>query len=602
MSRKLGLVLGVVVATVAALVVMLRGEGGPAAQAEEQAAPDRRALAAEAVRARTEARARGEVDVSPCSAAGRVVEAGSGRGIEGALVLLRPKGLARPVGPGESGAPITARTDASGDWEVPLLPPGRYILSASAPGYLPAVRNDLSLKAGSPNPGLDLALAPGGHALRGSVHDIVGGPIEGAVISVDAEGEGNLIQFSRSSFPAVSDAEGRFEVQVTDGMYTVSAWHGDYTGDSEFVDVAGGPRSVELRLVPAATIEGTVRSVPGDRPVEGAIVSAGGLFQGTGMAFTTSGPDGEFSLWVAPGTPQVFARAEGYAPGSDRGAAPGHAFELYLTPEAVLVGKVVRAGDGSPVEGARVTAHRGDAMFGGGNTAITDASGQFRISQLSPGAYKPGVEGDDVFGMGAEQVVLGLGETSAPIVIEAHAHRPQRPGDRPQPLVRLRRRARPRDRRARPPRPPRGARRPPRPAAPQGRRLGPRLRPPLDLRPPWLRGLPRRRRPSLLPPQRRARRRPPLQPRLQHRQGPRSRRPLPAQGRHRPDLLPDRQRRPALHHLRRQRPRARAQPQLPRARRDGARDRLDPPRDRAVRPGVRHSPVGVDDHRGPARP
>ena len=180
-------------------------------------------------------------------------------------------------------------------------------------------------------------------------------------------------------------------------------------------------RDVDITLHGGAVeIRGAVKDLSGGA-VEGASVTSGGLFYGTGMAVTTSGPEGEFALWVRPGTPQVWARAEGYAGGSDSGAAPGHEFELFLTPEAVLIGKVVRAGDGTPVEGARVTAQRGDTFFGGGTgAAITDAKGNFRLAQLTPGAYKASVEADDVYGMAAEQVVLGLGETSVPIVIEAH--------------------------------------------------------------------------------------------------------------------------------------------------------------------------------------
>src|SRR5690606_21489390 len=55
-----------------------------------------------------------------------------------------------------------------------------------------------------------------------------------------------------------------------------------------------------------------------------------------------------------------------------------------------------------------------------GNSAFTDANGEFRIDRLDPGAYKPRAEADDAFGLAEEQVILGLGETSAPIVIQAH--------------------------------------------------------------------------------------------------------------------------------------------------------------------------------------
>jgi len=129
-------------------------------------------------------------------------------------------------------------------------------------------------------------------------------------------------------------------------------------------------------------------------------------------------------MWVRPGRAMVWSDTEGYAQAYSEGVAPGHRFELYLTPESVVVGKVVRAGDGSPVADAEVWVERGDSssitMSGGSGAVFTDAGGNFRVDGLSPGAYKARAMADDAIGVAAEQVVLGLGETSEPIVIQAH--------------------------------------------------------------------------------------------------------------------------------------------------------------------------------------
>jgi protocatechuate 3,4-dioxygenase beta subunit len=85
----------------------------------------------------------------------------------------------------------------------------------------------------------------------------------------------------------------------------------------------------------------------------------------------------------------------------------------------VLVGKVVRVADGSPVEGARVTAETGGWSWKQA-TAFTDAGGNFRLDGLDPGPYKAKAESDDAFGLADEQVILGLGETSEPVVIKTH--------------------------------------------------------------------------------------------------------------------------------------------------------------------------------------
>ena len=66
-----------------------------------------------------------------------------------------------------------------------------------------------------------------------------------------------------------------------------------------------------------------------------------------------------------------------YAQGYEEGAVPGHHFEIFLTPEAVLVGTVVRANDGAPVGGAEVWAAGGEAgitMAGSGGVLYSDAN------------------------------------------------------------------------------------------------------------------------------------------------------------------------------------------------------------------------------------
>ena len=122
---------------------------------------------------------------------------------------------------------------------------------------------------------------------------------------------------------------------------------------------------------------------------------------------------------MRPGGAYVERDAEGYASGSDNGATPGHFFEVFLTPEAVLVGKVVRVADGTPDRGR--AGHRGVGRWGWNQaTAFTDGGGNFRLDGLQPGPYKARAESDDAIGLADEQAILGLGETSEPIVIKAH--------------------------------------------------------------------------------------------------------------------------------------------------------------------------------------
>lgn len=165
---------------------------------------------------------------------------------------------------------------------------------------------------------------------------------------------------------------------------------------------------IDLRLESGGVeIHGTVKDLSGG-PIEGARVSAND-------GVDVSDADGRFSAWVRPGTASLTATADGYAAATTTGAAPGHTFALFLTPESVLIGKVVRADDNTPIADAWVSANGSYHL-----ATYSDAAGNFRIDGLLPGPYKPQLEADEWFGKADEQWILGLGETSAPIVIRAH--------------------------------------------------------------------------------------------------------------------------------------------------------------------------------------
>ncbi|HFE44243.1 MAG TPA: carboxypeptidase regulatory-like domain-containing protein [Nannocystis exedens] len=149
---------------------------------------------------------------------------------------------------------------------------------------------------------------------------------------------------------------------------------------------------------------------------------SGGVIEGARViakrSFATSDAEGAFSMWVRPGTQSLVAIAEGYAPSIAEGLAPGHMFRIFLTPESVLVGRVVRAGSEEPVAGATVKA--GGQGGAGNHSVITDGSGHFRIEGLEPGIYKPFAKSTNSAGKAIEQTVLGLGETSSPVSIEVY--------------------------------------------------------------------------------------------------------------------------------------------------------------------------------------
>jgi protocatechuate 3,4-dioxygenase beta subunit len=172
----------------------------------------------------------------------------------------------------------------------------------------------------------------------------------------------------------------------------------------ERVDIALGPEGVEVR--------GRVKDITGG-------VVAGALLRVTsgeengrdgGEAIAESNRDGEWSVWVGPGSVRATAAAGGYASGTKSATAPGGTVEIVLVPESVLQGRVVEAGTETPVAAARVEA--------GDGSVLTDAEGRFRIAGLGPGRYKPIAKTAHGWGTARESVLLGLAETSSELVVE----------------------------------------------------------------------------------------------------------------------------------------------------------------------------------------
>ncbi|MEM6990268.1 MAG: carboxypeptidase regulatory-like domain-containing protein [Myxococcota bacterium] len=177
---------------------------------------------------------------------------------------------------------------------------------------------------------------------------------------------------------------------------------------------------VDLALRPGGVeIKGVVRDLAGG-VVEGALVSvsSGSFGAGSGTMFTTTDSDGQFTGWVDDGGVRVTATAEGYGEAHQSGAAPGFSFELFLTPESVVSGRVVLAGTTTPVPNAMVSA--GDIGWWNQSQALTDADGRFELDRLGPGQYHPTAVTENGYGRAKMAVHVGLAQSAGPVVIELH--------------------------------------------------------------------------------------------------------------------------------------------------------------------------------------
>jgi protocatechuate 3,4-dioxygenase beta subunit len=181
-----------------------------------------------------------------------------------------------------------------------------------------------------------------------------------------------------------ADGEGRADVLVEQAHSDAAALRG------EVVDARGGA------VIGAAV---TVRAA------SGALV-----------ATASSDADGKFALNAAPGVLELCAWAEAYSRTCSEVVAPSEGHVLTLAPEAVISGRVLTRGAGTPRAGVLVTATNVDGLRIPARAVTSREDGSFEIVALPPGGY-------DVVAVSAdsrsnqEHVALGVGEASAPVTL-----------------------------------------------------------------------------------------------------------------------------------------------------------------------------------------
>ena len=215
-----------------------------------------------------------------------------------------------------------AVTDTEGKFTIGALPPGQLSLNLEHVGFIaPATGNrlpDPQLRADEKKEGLKLTLTPTG-AISGRVLDAEGGPVQGAIVSLDGAPSGVN--------PATSDEKGQFRISgVPPGLYRVAAnpavmpfpseIRTDGTSEVHYartyypatLTVKDGQRlelragaeaeGIDIRLVrtPVVSISGKVLDAPaGGKIVVRAMASAATGY-GSQMAPSVK-PDGSFQFW-----------------------------------------------------------------------------------------------------------------------------------------------------------------------------------------------------------------------------------------------------------------------------------------------------------------
>jgi hypothetical protein len=158
---------------------------------------------------------------------------------------------------------LTTSTD--GKFELPDLRNGTYFLAASAAGHLPASQR-LVIPSPSANEGLTFVLEPGGVLVEGATLDAAGGPVGGAIVTlepVDSAGEATR---------GLADSNGHFALFVAPGPIQATALAAGYaTASAELIAPASG---VSLMLSPGSVIVGRAVEAASETGVAEATVTA----------------------------------------------------------------------------------------------------------------------------------------------------------------------------------------------------------------------------------------------------------------------------------------------------------------------------------------
>lgn len=397
--------------------------------------------------------------------AGRVVD-DAGAGVAGCRVVCRPDAVRTdgpatkvriPKRPGEvaredgsvpdegvlAGRPLATDTDADGRfWFYGVRDGAKHIVSI---GDLPAI----AVAGVLPGTGDLVLVVPAPRDLTGSVRDAASGaPVAGAALRLFPASERGFLQMTRPlgladagrSGPATV-ADGTFRLpRVFPGSYVLHVTRAGFEVAEVPVDVPGGaaaPVAMDVRLVTAARVEGTVTTQDG-RAAAGARLDVSpapvaslrpGARQGpwSGRVVATADAAGAFAIEGLPAGVDLVLRASDREGRSYRGAlnlsrSERRREDVRLRDPATLAVRV------RPATGGALAGHpvrlRGiddpDVVV----NAETDEDGIARIEHLPPGRFK--VEATDELedasspGVAARIATLDLGsgaETPFDVVV-----------------------------------------------------------------------------------------------------------------------------------------------------------------------------------------
>ena len=168
--------------------------------------------------------------------------------------------------------PRCAMVAVDGKYALVDLPAGRWSVSATAPGHLPAIHSfatpeeETTLAPDEALTNVDVSLALGGARVEGIVVDASGAPVAGVIVTATTEA---------ADFVTTTDAGGAFVADLSPGKVTFTAEQPGLADAQVEVIVPG---IVRIVMVGESVIAGRVVDAATQLPVVGARVSSNGNY------------------------------------------------------------------------------------------------------------------------------------------------------------------------------------------------------------------------------------------------------------------------------------------------------------------------------------
>jgi len=284
-------------------------------------------------------------------------------------------------------------TDEKGEWKFEeLTPTNRHYISASAPGYLESIKDNVEV-------GLlvDFTLRKGARVQGTVVDEDTGKPVEGARVRGWYK-TGNSIrdvnQVYRWQEMQITKADGSYVFEGAPvAMVKWMLYHKEYEDYSEDIQVQEGTTNeFKFAMKRGVTIEGIVKDKLNDVPLAGVDVQVTDIL--VPKFATKTDENGRFRVTGLAPTTQIFTfRKAGFtamraptavSPGDNFDPQQNNVFEFLLDPAGRAAG-IVYDPNGNPIDNARVFVARENPLMKqirGKHEFRTQTDGQFLVQDL----------------------------------------------------------------------------------------------------------------------------------------------------------------------------------------------------------------------------